>query len=406
MSILPKAVRAGFCVISHGSSLALDGQSMPTRCLTPAIFFLMAMLCLTASLCDAQTPSPTPAPTPPISDAQEKVKVFTEEVVIPVTAYDDSGHLSAALEPQDILVFEDDVPQTVRSVRRIPANVLLLLDTGGELNPAMSASTTREIAKRLISNLRTGDRVAAIQFSGHLELLSDWTTDRTQVIRALETKLISGKRPQLIKALFAAAQRLKEVPAGTRHIVLITDGVDSSDDAAALNEAIRELLDANVTVHVIGYGALGRKKIDKQNPLVKITNKKRKSAKDIADELMYPNQQQEAKKWKKIYVIVDTDFAMRKRRDAYKEATEQSEVWLRSLAEETGGLAFVPRSVKEMAPQADEIAREIDSQYVVTYTPKRPLAEATVEEYRRLNVAAGVIGLHVRARRGYVARPR
>lgn len=406
MSILPKAVRAGFCVISHGSSLALDGQSMPTRCLTPAIFFLMAMLCLTASLCDAQTPSPTPAPTPPISDAQEKVKVFTEEVVIPVTAYDDSGHLSAALEPQDILVFEDDVPQTVRSVRRIPANVLLLLDTGGELNPAMSASTTREIAKRLISNLRTGDRVAAIQFSGHLELLSDWTTDRAQVIRALETKLISGKRPQLIKALFAAAQRLKEVPAGTRHIVLITDGVDSSDDAAALNEAIRELLDANVTVHVIGYGALGRKKIDKQNPLVKITNKKRKSAKDIADELMYPNQQQEAKKWKKIYVIVDTDFAMRKRRDAYKEATEQSEVWLRSLAEETGGLAFVPRSVKEMAPQADEIAREIDSQYVVTYTPKRPLAEATVEEYRRLNVAAGVIGLHVRARRGYVARPR
>jgi hypothetical protein len=27
-----------------------------------------------------------------------------------------------------------------------------------------------------------------------------------------------------------------------------------------------------------------------------------------------------------------------------------------------------------------------------------------VEEYRRINVAAGVIGLHVRARRGYVAR--
>jgi len=38
-----------------------------------------------------------------------------------------------------------------------------------------------------------------------------------------------------------------------------------------------------------------------------------------------------------------------------------------------------------MAPQADEIRRsQIDSQYVVTYTPKRPLAEATVEEYRRI----------------------
>ncbi|MDX6576133.1 MAG: hypothetical protein QOE96_2086 [Blastocatellia bacterium] len=379
---------------------------MNLRHLTLPVILFAGMLCLAASPCVAQavSPSPAPGPTPPISESQDKVKVFTEEVVIPVSAYDDSGHLSAALEPQDILVFEDDVRQTVRSVRRIPANILLLLDTGGELNPAMSASITRDIATRLISNLRAGDRVATIQFSNQLELVSDWTTDRELVVRALKTKLLSGKRPQLIKALFAAAQRLKEVPAGTRHIVLITDGVDSSDDEAALNEAIRQLLNANVTVHVISYGALGRKKIDKQNPLVKITNKKRKSAKDIADELMYPNKQ-DFKKWKKIYVMVDTDFEMRKKRDEYKEATIQAESWLRSLAEETGGLAFVPRATGEMGLQADEIAREIDSQYVVTYTPSRPLAEAAVEEYRRINVAPGVGGLHVRARRGYVARP-
>ena len=330
--------------------------------------------------------------------------MFTEEVVIPITAFDDSGHLSAALESQDILVFEDDVRQTVRSVRRIAANVLLLLDTGGALNPAMSTSVTRDIATRLVSNLRTGDRIAAIQFGSHLEVVKDWTTDREQIVRALKTKLLSGNRPQLIKALLAAALQLKQVPSGTRHLVLITDGVDLSDDREALTEAIRQLLNSNVTVHVIGYGALGRKKIDNQNLLVQITNKKRKSAKDIADELMYPNTQQEQKKWKKIYVIVDTDFAMRKKRSAYKEATEQSEVWLRSLAEETGGLVFIPRSLEEMGPRAEEIAKEIDSQYVVTYTPKRPLAEATVEEYRRLNVASGVNGLHVRARRGYVAR--
>ena len=373
----------------------------------PLLTILLVMLCLTASLCAAQTksPLPPPSPTPPISESQDKVKVFTEEVVIPISAYDDSGHLSAALEPQDILVFEDDVRQTVRSVRRIPANVLLLLDTGGELNPAMSVSTTKEIATRLISNLRAGDRVAAMQFGSHLELLNDWTTERAQLIRAINTKLISGQRPQLIKALFAAALQLKEVPAGTRHIVLITDGVDASDDSAALTEAIRQLLDANVTVHVIGYGALGRKKIDKQNPLVKITNQKRKSAQDIADEIMYPTKQPESKKLNKVYVIVDTDFAMRKKRGAYEEATRKGELWLRSLAEETGGLVFIPRFLEEMAPRADEIARAIDSQYVVTYTPKRPLAEATVEEYRRINVAAGVIGLHVHARRGYVARP-
>lgn len=377
------------------------------RLILPAI--LVLMIDLAASLCSAQTPSALPSPTPtPLPDLPDKVKVFTEEVVLPVTAYDNSGHLSAALEPQDILVFEDDVRQTVRSVRRIPANVFLLLDTGGSLNPAMSVATTKEIATRLISNLRMGDSVVAIQFGSHLESLGDWTTDRAQLIRAINTKLISGQRPQLTKALLAAAERLKAVPAGTRHLVLITDGVDSSGDPAALNEAIRQLLDANVTVHVIGYSALGRKKIDKQNPLVKITNQKRRNAAEVAEDLMDPAgaARREAERRKKIYVIVDTDFALRKKRNAYEVATRKGELWLRSLAEETGGLAFMPTSREEMAPRADDIAREIDSQYVVSYTPTRPLAEATVEEYRRLNVASGVIGLQVHARRGYVARPR
>ena len=105
---------------------------MNSRCLIlPANFFIAVLCC--ASFCAAQnkSPSPSPSPTPPTGESPDKVKIFTEEVVIPVSAYDDSGHLSVALEPQAIMVFEDDVRQTVRSIRRVPANVLLLLDTGG-----------------------------------------------------------------------------------------------------------------------------------------------------------------------------------------------------------------------------------------------------------------------------------
>jgi VWFA-related protein len=395
-------------ILASDVQLYFECSIMSCRHVTLSIVFLVIGLCLEPSLCAAQTtsPPPAPAPTPPISDSPDKVKVYTEEVVIPVTAFDNSGHLSAALEPQDIMVFEDDVRQTVRSVRHVPASILLLLDTGGALNPAMRVSTTKDIALRLISNLRTGDRIATIQFGHQLESLGDWTTDRAQLFRAINTKLMSGSRPQLIKALFAAAERLREVPAGTRHIVLITDGVDGSDDGTALNEAIRQLLETNATVHVIGFGALGRKKIDKQNPLIKITNKKRKNAAEIAEDLMDPTgaASREANRRKKIYVIVDTDFALRKKQGVYKEATRKSEIWLRSLAEETGGLAFIPTSTEEMGLAADEIAREIDSQYVVTYTPKRPLAQAIAGEYRRINVASAVMGLHLHARRGYVAK--
>src|SRR5438045_9291153 len=179
----------------------------PRHLTLPAILFIAVLSC--ASFCAAQnkSPSPSPSPTPRPDESPDKGKVFTEEVVIPVSAYDDSGHLSVALEPQAIMVFEDDVRQTVRSIRRVPANVLLLLDTGGALNPAMSVSTTKEIATRLISTLRAVDQVAAVQFGNHLESISDWTTERDQLIRAINTKLISGDRPQLVKALFAAAER-------------------------------------------------------------------------------------------------------------------------------------------------------------------------------------------------------
>lgn len=372
-----------------------------------AVLFLVVVFLLAASVCTAQsTPPPSPSPTPPTSDPQEKIRVFTEEVAVSVTAYANSGHLSAVLDPSDVLVFEDDVRQTVTSVRRVPANVLLALDTGGELNPLMRVSTTRDVATRLIENLQAGDRIAAIQFGNNVELFQKWTTNKSDVIRALQTKLISGKRPRLPQALTAAALQLNDAPAGTRHLVLITDGVDVADDPEALTQAIARLLERNITVHVIGYGSLGRKSIDKQNPLIKITSKKRKSAQDLAQEIMNPTEIPEYQKRQKIYLVIDTDFSRRKTLESYKKATKLSEVWLTSLAQKTGGLAFMPGSVKDMIPHAEEIAREIDSQYVVTYTPKRALASATPGEYRRIFVSSRVGGLSMRSRPGYVvARP-
>lgn len=371
---------------------------MKPRCLL--VQLVVFIIVCVGTPCDAQVPAPDS--TLPNREPQERVKVFTEEIVIPVSAYDYSGHLNPFLEPQDIIVFEDDVPQQVRSIRRIPANVFLMLDTAGEMNPAMRVSTTREIATRLISSLQATDHIAALQFGGRVQLIQDWTTDKEEVVRVLKTKLSSSKRSSLASALLAAAAQLKEVPAGTRHLVLITDGVESSGDTA-LAEGIRQLLATNVTVHVISYTAIGRTAIERQNPLVKITNKKRKSAKDLADEIMNPTEQPDFKRRNKLYLVVDTDLAMRRKRSDYKEATKQSEKWLSSLAVETGGVTLLPGSVEEMITRSNEVAREIDSQYVVTYTPKRPLALAIQEEYRKIRVASRRMGLQVHARPGYIA---
>lgn len=78
--------------------------------------------------------------------AQEPVKVFVEEVRIPITAKDSNGHFDPTVEVNDLLVRENGVAQPLKSVYRTHASVLLLLDTGEELNRAKNVRLTREVA--------------------------------------------------------------------------------------------------------------------------------------------------------------------------------------------------------------------------------------------------------------------
>ena len=84
---------------------------------------------------------------------------------------------------------------------------------------------------------------------------------------------------------------------------------------------------------------------------------------------------------------------------------KRGEARLKSLADETGGRILTPDTTDEMIAEGAGIAHEIDSQYVVTYRPKRPLRGAPASEYRKIYVGARRVGLNLRARRGYVVGP-
>ena len=124
---------------------------------TPRYLFLLLLLAAAFSSAAAQAGRrPEPSPTPP-NDDQDPVRVFTEEVRLPVIALDQFGHYDPTLELDDVLVLEDGVAQQVRSVRHIPANVLLLLDTGGELRglggSGKLTSLTRAVAIEVMSKV-------------------------------------------------------------------------------------------------------------------------------------------------------------------------------------------------------------------------------------------------------------
>src|ERR1044072_3168918 len=192
------------------------------------------------------------------SRAQEPVKVFVEEVRIPITAKDSSGRFDPALEINDLLVREDGVAQPLKSVYRMPASVLLLLDTGEELNRAKSVRLTREVAAALISSLRPEDQIAVVQINNRVELLQSWTTNQTSALKSLN-QLLPAKRSALQAGLLAAVEQFGKIPPGNSHLVLVSDGGDAAGAQSDLREAYQSILAANLTLHVISYASLGAK---------------------------------------------------------------------------------------------------------------------------------------------------
>ncbi|HEV2835487.1 MAG TPA: VWA domain-containing protein [Pyrinomonadaceae bacterium] len=364
--------------------------------------FGVLVLLVVAGYSSAQQQQPPKPPTEPDKE-QEKVRVFTEEVRLPVVAFDAYGHYDPTLELEDVLVLEDGVAQQLRSLRHMPASVLFVLDTGGELSGlggrSKSTSLTRDVATELVKRLQNGTSIAVMQSGNTAEMLQPWTADKPTVLKTLKTKLTSTKRSRISEAIINATQQLRDRPEGSRHVVLITDGVDSPGGKIDRGEAMRTLVAARATVHIISYTKFVTQKSDTKNSSISTGQRPTTSDPITATDPTLPPGTTRSPSFG---VAIRFDPAMKRQRKAYEAEVKKSEVVLQNVADETGGKWSLPVNSQEMMAQAGEIARAIDAEYVVTYRPKRPLAEAKPGEYRRIEVASRRVGLNLQARRGYV----
>lgn len=366
----------------------------------------LALIFFASAHLNAQTSKPESSPTPPEepkTEGQEPVKVFTEEVRLQVVALDQYGHYDPTLEVDDLLVLEDRVAQQIRSIQRLPVNVLLLLDTGNQLG-LKNTNLTRDIALRVISGVHDGNRIAVMQFAERPQLLQDWTTEKAAANKVLKTKLISGKTSRLAEAIAAAADQFKDTPAGTRHIVLVTDGVEGPGGRFNLPKSLKQLNSIQASVHIISYTVLSRKQIQKLNAWRKgdgIQRDGNPGSNPVANgDPTLPPGTTRTPSFR--LGSKDADPALAKRRKEYERATIFSEAQLSEIAEESGGQIWLPESTNDLLSEAESIARDIGSQYVVTYRPTRALASAELGEYRNIEVVSRRVGLYLRSRRGYI----
>ena len=91
----------------------------------------------------------------------------------------------------------------------------------------------------------------------------------------------------------------------------------------------------------------------------------------------------------------------RDNRDHFK-ILKKNEQWLAAFAQESGGSITLPASAEELSKLTDDLSREIDAQYIVTYRPKKAVMLKSAEEIRRIEVVSRRVGLQVRSRRIYL----
>ena len=132
------------------------------------LVFLLLGIPTIATAQSRRVPQATPTP-PPREDDTERVE--TEEIKLNVVAFDDHGNFVRDVKAPDLVITENNILHQPSSVRRIPANVLIVLDTGGEQRQVKNLDQTRRTARALIAALNPGDSVAIMQYSDTAEIV-------------------------------------------------------------------------------------------------------------------------------------------------------------------------------------------------------------------------------------------
>jgi len=209
-------------------------------------------LCFIAVLCLFSFSVFTQEKTPP----DDAIKIPTEEVHLNVTAQTPNGRFVPTLTKDDLLIVEEGTPQKIESMKKAPASVLLLLDTGGNLNFAKSLNLTRLTAKLLVETLSSDNSIAVLQSYNKIETVTDWTKNRETVQDNLDKKLFTGNISRFSDSVNAAIKMFESRPLENRHLVFIGDALDSFANETERRQSFQNLFAANITVHVIAYNKM------------------------------------------------------------------------------------------------------------------------------------------------------
>jgi VWFA-related protein len=243
--------------------------------------------CAALALAGLFSAAPSQAPAPeqkPDYILREKVRL----VIVPVTVKDRHGNLVEDLTQDDFRVFEDGRERPIQffSNESVPLSAVILLDTG---MPEISTAAVRSALRALGNSFAEGDEKAVYTFDNTIRPVQDFSSRPDLWSELAQKALPAGKGPSLIggplalpptingtpvdrpgtapavappvrkriyDALYTAAQRLKTRPPDRRRVVVIvSDGMNGSDNQFSYSETMDALASSDVTVYAVSFGS-------------------------------------------------------------------------------------------------------------------------------------------------------
>lgn len=303
-------------------------------------------------------------------DDKDAIRLRVEEVLLPVSVHSDLGRLPPNLQRTDFILTEDGKRQVINSVMHTPANILFILDAGGD-STLKNVNINRDLALKMVDSLGEQDKAAVITYADKTNLLSQWTGDKEDLRHTLEWKFKPGLKSDFYRSLLYAANEVLPKVSGRRSVVIMTDGIDSFDELD-FEKVLSALHRARATVYVVSQNAMLLREIKPRafNAL----------------------------SW---YEMLDPGARKRiEKLRVYYRQLEAAEITLKGLAEETGGATWIPGTREEFGKLSTQITTEIGAEYIFAYSTERPPGDT---RFHAISVYAAMPGLQVRSRRGIYA---
>ncbi len=337
----------------------------------------------------------------------DTLKVDVDSVFLNVSVRDRNTNRSVpGLQKDDFRIYEDGAPQQVAQFlpSEAPFNLLLLLDVSG--STASYLKLMKQAAVDFTHQINESDRVAVATFNNSVELIQNFTNDRTAAERAIN-RIRSGGGTAFYDALMTCLDRYMRGIEGRSAIVVFTDGVDNQLEGMGgsmtrYDQLYRRVQEADTMIYTILLDTEGdvmsRAPMGRRGGIGGYPGGRRGGrfpGGGFPFPIPFPQPSPSP------YPTPSPSPYPRSQRNesaAYEEARNQ----LQEIADQTGGRMYSPHKIDELSGVYSEIADDLRIQYQLAYNSTNLAHDGAWREIRILidNRPEAV----VRTRKGYYAR--